>query len=330
MPVNTSLRVIFAGTPTFAAHHLQVLIDSPHQIVAVYTQPDRPAGRGKRLSPSPVKQLALDHHLSVLQPGSLKTLVAQEELRSLDADVLVVVAYGLILPQAVLDIPPLGCINVHGSLLPRWRGAAPVQRAVEAGDTTTGITIMQMDAGLDTGPMLLRRDCEITNQDNSATVFTKLERLGGPALLTVLAQASRGKLNPQAQDDALASYAHKIEKAEAKLDWQLPAAVLHRKVRAFNPFPVTYCELACPNQDGPDQNVPNQKRIKIYAAKTVDANGLSTPGTIINTEHGEITVACGDKALAITQLQLPGKKALPAAAVLRGHASLFAVGTRLH
>ncbi len=318
---SASLRVIFAGTPTFAAHHLQALLDSPHQIIAVYTQPDRPAGRGKRLSASPVKALALDNKLPVYQPTSLKNDEAQKELAALEADVMVVVAYGLLLPQKVLDTPRLGCINVHGSLLPRWRGAAPVQRAIEAGDKTSGITIMQMDAGLDTGPMLLHSECEISDDDTSDSLFKKLEALGGPALLTVLDQLASDSATPQAQDEELANYAHKIDKAEAKIDWQQPAAVLDKRIRAFNPFPIVYCECR--------QEKDDDLRIKIHLARLVEMKHQTQPGTIINANKNEITVVCGDNALAITHLQLPGKKMLPAADVMRGFPSLFAPGNVL-
>lgn len=316
MGATSSLRVIFAGTPTFAAQHLQALIDSHHQILAVYTQPDRPAGRGKRLSPSPVKMLALANNILVLQPSTLKSAEAQQQLAVLKADIMVVVAYGLILPQAVLDSPRLGCINVHASLLPRWRGAAPIQRAIEAGDKKTGVTIMQMDAGLDTGPMLLKVGCPITQDDNSDLLLQKLATLGGPALLTVLDQASAGELKPEQQNDELACYANKIDKAEAKINWHLSADVLQRQIRAFNPFPVAFCGLG-------------EQRIKIYNARVIERNHANKPGTIIGTENGEIQIACGENVLSILALQLPGKKALASTDILRGYAALFSTGVQL-
>ena len=313
MAESSSLRVIFAGTPTFAARHLQALLASRHRVVAVYTQPDRPAGRGKQLSPSAVKELALAKQLTVMQPASLKIPQAQQALRDFNADIMVVVAYGLILPQAVLDIPRLGCINVHGSLLPRWRGAAPIQRAIAAGDKETGITIMQMDAGLDTGPMLLKVACPISETDTTATLYDRLANLGGPALLTVLDQAGAEQLRPQAQDNSLATYANKIEKCEAQLNWRLSATELQRKIRAFNPMPVAYSEL-------------NHQRIKIYQARVVQENVQQSPGTIIEGSEDEIVVACGEQALALTELQMPGKKVLTSAEILRGHRSLFSPG----
>lgn len=316
MADNPGLRIIFAGTPDFAAEHLRALLNSPHQIIAVYTQPDRPAGRGKNVSPSPVKQLAEQYHLPVYQPPTLKTESAQQELQNLNADIMVVVAYGLLLPQAVLDIPPLGCINVHGSLLPRWRGAAPIQRAVEAGDKETGITIMQMDAGLDTGPMLLKVACVIEDEDTSETLFNKLAELGGPALLTALEQIAKGTIVAESQDDNLATYAKKIDKAEANINWHLSAQVLQHQIRAFNPFPVAYTTL-------------DKQRIKIYAAEVLALENASQPGTIIQHPKHELVVACGEQALSIQQLQLPGKKKMAVADVLRGKADLFKPGTRL-
>ncbi len=317
MADNSSLRVIFAGTPTFAAQHLQLLIDSPHHIVAVYTQPDRPAGRGKKLTPSPVKELAIAQDIPVMQPSSLKTEEAQQQLRDFAADIMVVVAYGLILPQAILDAPRLGCVNVHGSLLPRWRGAAPVQRAIEAGDKETGVTIMQMDAGLDTGPMLLKTTCTINADDTSESLLNKLAALGGPALLTVLAQASKGELHPEQQNDAFACYANKIDKAEARIDWHLPATVIERRVRAFNPFPIAYSEI-------------QGQRIKIYRADVLEIKQEQIPGKILASDNNRIVIACGEQALAINELQLPGKKIMSSADVLRGYSQTFRVGAQLN
>ena len=239
------MKIIFAGTPDFAAAHLRALIDcGQHEIVAVYTQPDRPAGRGKKLTASAVKQLASEQGLTVLQPPSLKEADAQQQLAGFAADLMIVVAYGLILPQAVLDTPRLGCINVHGSLLPKWRGAAPIQRAVEAGDDETGICIMQMDAGLDTGPVISVARCAIEATDTSGSIYQKLSALGAPTLLAALEKLASGVAVAEQQDDSQSTYASKIDKAEALIDWATPAETLARKVRAFNPFPATFSHLA--------------------------------------------------------------------------------------
>ncbi|MGS2723403.1 methionyl-tRNA formyltransferase [Porticoccus sp. GXU_MW_L64] len=314
--INCPLRIVFAGTPDFAAHHLQALLDDgTHQVVAVYTQPDRPKGRGKQLAASPVKALALEHSLPVYQPQNLKSPEDQQQLAALDADIMVVVAYGLLLPQAVLDTPRFGCINVHASLLPRWRGAAPIQRAIEAGDAETGITIMQMAAGLDTGDMLVTVRLPIDNGDTAASLHDKLLHIGGPALLQALADIAAGKAQPVPQNDALANYAHKLSKQEALLDWQQSADQIHRRVRAFNPFPV-----ACADIGG--------QRVRIWQAKATGIKAAhSQPGEIVSADEYGILVACGDGCLRLTELQLPGKKRLPAADVLRGNSDLFAVGS---
>lgn len=310
------MRLIFAGTPEFAAHHLQALIDSPHEIVGVYTQPDRPAGRGKKVVASPVKQLAQDHHLTVLQPASLKDETAQQTLAELNADVMVVVAYGLLLPQAVLGAPKYGCINVHASLLPRWRGAAPIQRAIAAGDTQTGITIMQMDIGLDTGDMLIKTYCDISPQDTGGSLHDKLLEQGGPALLEALAQIDAHTLTPQVQDDSLANYASKLTKEEAAINWQLPATQLHDQIRAFNPFPVAYF-------------VQGSDRVRVWQTAVDEAPQSAAPGTITHCDNNGIVVACGEGALRLQQLQLPGKKALSVKDILNGHGERFCTNTLL-
>jgi methionyl-tRNA formyltransferase len=308
------LRVIFAGTPDFAAAHLRALIDSEHQLLGVYTQPDRPSGRGKKLLPSPVKAIAVDAGLPVFQPGSLKDPAAQQALAELGADVMVVVAYGLILPQAVLDAPRLGCLNVHASLLPRWRGAAPIQRAIEAGDPETGITIMQMDAGLDTGDMLAKASTQIAATASAAALHDELAGIGPPLLLQVLADLESYQAQAERQDDALATYAHKLDKAEAQVDWTRPAQVLARQVRAFNPFPVSYTLL-----DG--------ERIRIWQASAVGApRGTETPGTIVEAGDAVVVVACGDGLLALESLQLPGGKRLPVRELLKSRRDAFAPG----
>ena len=314
--MTTPLRIIFAGTPDFAARHLQALIDSEHDVIAVYTQPDRPAGRGQQLQPSAVKQLALQHNISVLQPKSLKKAPAQQELASLNADLMVVVAYGLILPQVVLDTPKLGCINVHGSLLPRWRGAAPIQRAIWAGDTDTGITIMQMDAGLDTGAMLSKVYCPIKDTDTSASLYDTLAQLGPDALLQALQNLPQLQQQAQPQDDALATYAEKLHKDEALLDFSKSAAALEREIRAFNPWPVSYLNLA-------------QGTVKVWQASVYATNEDKVAGTVVSADKHGIRIACAEGALVITQLQPPGKKAMSAADFLNGRADWLSPGLKV-
>lgn len=321
MAVNDSgLRLMFAGTPHFAAHHLKALIDSDHQIAAVYTQPDRPAGRGKKSTPSPVKTLALHHNLAVFQPHSLKEATTHRELSEHRADVMVVVAYGLILPKAVLDIPRFGCVNVHASLLPRWRGAAPIQRAIEAGDRHTGITVMMMDTGLDTGDILCQRECVIASDETASSLHDKLLALGPPALLETLHDLQRDQLRPITQNDALATYAEKIHKEEALINWSEAADVIERKIRAFNPFPITYTYL-------------DRERIKIHQAELTPSTSQHSPGQIIRTDDSGITVASGKgidgkaRALKITRLQLPSKKIMTIKDILNGYGERFSPGT---
>lgn len=312
------MKIIFAGTPDFAASHLAALLNQgKHSVVAVYTQPDRPAGRGKKLKPGPVKILAEEHGLPVMQPVSLKNTEDQQQLQAFGADLMVVVAYGLILPQAVLDTPRLGCINVHASLLPRWRGAAPIQRALEAGDKKTGVTIMQMEAGLDTGPMLLKSACDITAEDTGGSLHDKLALIGCEALLKALDGLADKGLLAQGQDDALSNYAPKISKEEARLDWSCSAAELDLKVRAFNPFPVAFTTL------GAD-------RLRVWSAELEAAHShQASAGTILKCDSRGIWVACGQGALVLKEIQLPGKKRLPVQAVLNSQAQLFATGVQL-
>ncbi|BCA26041.1 methionyl-tRNA formyltransferase [Metapseudomonas otitidis] len=309
--MTQALRLVFAGTPEFAAEHLKALLDTPHQIVAVYTQPDRPAGRGQKLMPSPVKQLALQHGLPVLQPPTLRDPAAQEELRALAPDLMVVVAYGLILPQVVLDIPRLGCINSHASLLPRWRGAAPIQRAVQAGDAESGVTVMQMEAGLDTGPMLLKVTTPITAGDTGGSLHDRLAQLGPQAVVQAIAGLAAGTLQGEVQDDALATYAHKLNKDEARIDWSRPADELERLVRAFNPWPICHSTL-----DG--------QPLKVLAAEP--AEGRGQPGQILDASKDGLTVACGAGALRLTRLQLPGGKPLAFADLYNSRREQFAPG----
>lgn len=309
------MRLIFAGTPEFAAHQLKTLVESGYEIIAVYTQPDRPAGRGKLLTASPVKKLALTYDLPIYQPGSLKTSEEQKRIASHQADAMIVVAYGLILPQAVLDIPRFGCFNIHASLLPRWRGAAPIQRAIEAGDQETGITIMQMDAGLDTGDMLVVKRCMIEAMETSASLHDKLMILGSEAMLEALSQLEAGQLQPITQDNKLANYAEKIQKEEAKIKWSEPASLIVRKIRAFNPFPCAFSFL-------------NGQRIKVHSAHTTVLPMHHAPGEILTVNEQDLIVACGKDTLAITKLQLPGKKPLTIQALLNGHSDLLKPGLR--
>ncbi|MGW7773046.1 methionyl-tRNA formyltransferase [Pseudomonas machongensis] len=305
------MRIVFAGTPEFAAEHLKALLDSPYEIVAVYTQPDRPAGRGQKLMPSAVKALALAHDIPVYQPQTLRNADAQAELAALKPDLMVVVAYGLILPQAVLDIPRLGCINSHASLLPRWRGAAPIQRAVEAGDAESGVTVMRMEAGLDTGPMLLKVTTPISADDTGGSLHDRLAQMGPGAVVQAIAGLADGSLQGEVQDDALATYAHKLNKDEARLDWSRPAVELERLIRAFNPWPVCHSTL-----DG--------ETVKVLGANL--STGKGEPGEILSASKDGLVVACADGALSLTRLQLPGGKALAFSDLFNSRREKFASG----
>ncbi|MCG4452910.1 methionyl-tRNA formyltransferase [Pseudomonas sp. MMS21-TM103] len=309
--MSESLRIVFAGTPEFAAEHLKALLDSPHQIIAVYSQPDRPAGRGQKLAASPVKQLALQHAVPVFQPQTLRDPAAQAELAALAPDLLVVVAYGLILPQVVLDIPRLGCINSHASLLPRWRGAAPIQRAIEAGDSESGVTVMQMEAGLDTGPMLLKVSTPIAADDTGGSLHDRLAALGPQAVLEAISGLASGTLVGDVQDDSLATYAHKLNKDEARLDWTRPALELERLIRAFHPWPICHSTLS-------------DAALKVHAAELGEGSGA--PGSILAADKQGLTVACGQGALRLTRLQLPGGKALNFSDLYNSRREQFAVG----
>lgn len=311
--MSTSRRVVFAGTPEFAAAHLDAVIGAGHEVCAVLTQPDRPAGRGKQLQASAVKRRAQAAEIAVLQPVSLRTPESHDFLRALNADIMVVVAYGLILPQSILDIPANGCLNVHASLLPRWRGAAPIQRAIEAGDTHTGITIMQMEAGLDTGPMIAKSALEITASETSGTLHDRLTELGPRLLLEVLETLPQRLTQATPQKDSDATYAAKITKQEAQLDWTLDADVLSRKIRAFNPTSVCFSYLG-------------NERLKVWQASVVSAPEESVAGRIITSDADGIIVACGKGALKISVAQFPGAKALPVAALLNGRGSQLGKG----
>lgn len=310
------LNIIFAGTPDFAATHLQALLNSEHNVIAVYTQPDKPAGRGKKLQASPVKQLAEQHGLPVYQPKTLRNAEAQAELAALNADVMVVVAYGLILPEAVLNAPKYGCLNVHGSILPRWRGAAPIQRAIWAGDRETGVTIMQMDIGLDTGDMLHKVYTPIETEETSASLYHKLAELAPPALIEVLDHLTSGRFVPEKQQDALANYAEKLSKEEAKLDWQLTACQLERNIRAFNPAPVAFLTLTVNGAE---------ERIKVYRAEVLPHQDRAV-GTVLKVDKQGIQIATAEGVLNITQLQPSGKKPMSVQDFLNGRADWFVEG----
>jgi methionyl-tRNA formyltransferase len=313
------MRLIFAGTPEFAQVALAALHAAGHDIVLVLTQPDRPAGRGMKLQPSPVKQWALERGVPVAQPRSLRldgkypedAAAARETLLAAKADAMIVAAYGLILPQWVLDLPPRGCLNIHASLLPRWRGAAPIHRAIEAGDSQTGITIMQMDAGLDTGDMLLVLPCSMTPDDSTALLHDRLADLGGQAIVQALATLDTLPRQPQPAEGI--TYAHKIDKAEAALDWALSAEVLARRIRAFDPFPGMTVPLA---------TASGVETLKLWqaVAEPLDqtAKQAAQPGTVLSADASGVRVACGEGQLCLTQLQRPGGKRLGAADFLRG------------
>ena len=320
------LNIIFAGTPHFAAEHLAALIASEHNIVAVYCPPDKPAGRGKKLSPCATKQLALTNNIIVEQPVNFKATSDQEKLAQYNADIMIVVAYGLLLPEVILTTPRLGCINVHGSLLPSWRGAAPIQRSLEAGDKITGVTIMQMDKGLDTGDMILKTQCPIKETDTSASLYEKLAEIGPAALIdtiSIMAQESyQANEHNTPQDNALATYAHKLEKSEAELDWQLSAQELQRKIRAYNPWPVAQFTF--------EESEAKNHCIRVWQSSVVTLKEHATPGTIISVNKNGIVVATNDEALCIESLQLPGKKALPVKDLLNGRSDWFVVGSHIN
>ncbi|KFN19831.1 methionyl-tRNA formyltransferase [Aeromonas bestiarum] len=311
------LKLIFAGTPDFAARHLAALLSSDHEVVAVYTQPDKPAGRGQKLTASPVKELALAHDLPVYQPASLRKEEAQAELAALGADLMVVVAYGLILPKAVLDTPRLGCINVHGSLLPRWRGAAPIQRSIWAGDAETGVTIMQMDVGLDTGAMIRKVSCPIAADETSASLYDKLAELGPQALVDTLDAMAAGETAAEAQDDALANYAEKLSKEEARINWSMEAVAIERCIRAFNPWPISWFEVA-------------GQTVKVWQAEVVAQDHGQTAGTLLKADKQGIDIATGKGVLRLLSLQPPGKKAMSVTDLLNSRRDWFEPGTQLN
>jgi methionyl-tRNA formyltransferase len=300
--MSRPLKIVFAGTPEFSVAPLLALLQSEHEVVAVYTQPDRPAGRGRKLTASPVKQVALDHKIPVEQPLSLRDESAQTILKNYEADVMIVVAYGLILPKVVLDMPTFGCLNIHASLLPKWRGAAPIQRAIEAGDDQTGITIMQMDIGLDTGDMLFKSVTDITPSDNTQTLHDRLSIMGSEALMQTLSNLSSLQSSMEQQDESLVTYAEKLQKAEAQMNWEEPADVILRKIQAFNPYPVAFCHY---------QNQP----LRIWQARAATHEELSysgQPAQVVAVNKQGIYVQTVDKIICFQQVQPPSKKAMNA------------------
>jgi len=304
---NQSFSVLFAGTPEFSLPSLQALIDGQCNVVGVLTQPDRPAGRGKQLRASPVKQLAQENGIEVLQPQTLKDHAWQQKLLHLQADLMVVIAYGLIIPPWLLDAPRLGCWNVHASLLPRWRGAAPIHRAIEAGDDTTGVCIMRVEPTLDTGPVFHRHVTPIGSEDTTATLHDRLAEAGAHALMHCIEMALADTLpTPEEQDHALATYAHKLSKAEAELDWQQPALVLARQIRAFNPWPVAWCELG-------------GHRLRIWKAEVVDNVEALAPGQVF-ADAQSIIVGTTEKSLKLLELQRAGSQRMTVEQFVRAHA----------
>lgn len=301
----TPLRIIFAGTPEFSVAPLQTLIDSEHEVIAVYTQPDRPAGRGRKLTASPVKQVALDNNIAVFQPESLRNQEAQEQLKALNADIMIVVAYGLILPQTVLDMPKMGCLNIHASLLPRWRGAAPIQRAIEAGDAKSGVTIMQMNAGLDTGNMLYKLETEITQSDNAQALHDRLSGLGCDALMKTLDGLIHQTITPEVQDESLVTYAEKMHKEEAQIQWAQNAQSILRKIQAFNPWPVAF-------------TLYEDKPLRVWQARLLTTEEQTNfaqanqPGQVLGLTKQGLIIGTADQPICVALLQPPGKKAMNA------------------
>ena len=299
------MKIVFAGTPEFAVPTLQALLDSPYEVCAVYTQPDRPAGRGRKLTASPIKQLAIANQIPVYQPENFKSPEALAELQSLNADLMVVIAYGLILPQAVIDIPHLGCINVHGSLLPRWRGAAPIHRALMAGDEKTGVTIMKVVKKLDAGDMLLKVECPITNNDTSSILHDRLATMGAEALIRVVDQFQEGNVHAEPQDETLVTYAHKLEKHESMLDWSLSATEVDRKIRGLNAWPVA-------------QTLFKGDVLRVWNSTVIDRSISAEPGTIDCKEHA-MDVATGNGVIRLLEVQLPGGKRIAGKDFLNAH-----------
>lgn len=306
---NKKLRIIYAGTPDFAVPALQALIASEHQVVAVYTQPDRPAGRGRKIKTGPVKQVADQANIPVEQIESFKNDEALETLRSYDADLIIVAAYSLLLPQKVLDVPKYGCLNIHGSLLPRWRGAAPIHRAIQAGDTETGVTIMQMALGLDTGDMLVKISCPITNEDTGQSIHDQLAHDGAVALLKTLDLLLEGKLEPEIQDDSQSCYAHKLDKKQGEIDWSKPAIEIDRTIRSFNPSPVAY-------------TTKNSQPVRFFMSSVIESTAAGQIGEVIAESKQGIEIITSEGSVLITRLQVPNAKALEAKDFINGRSLL--------
>jgi methionyl-tRNA formyltransferase len=302
--VSDSIRIVYAGTPDFSVPALTALIDSDVEVVAVYTQPDRPAGRGREPRPSAVKLKALENNIPVFQPESLKNVEAQQCLSELKPDLMIVTAYGLLLPKAVLDIPRLGCINIHASLLPRWRGAAPIQRAILSGDKTTGITIMQMDEGLDTGGMLAKTECAINIDDTGSSLHDRLKSLGAETLMSMLPAFVDGETKAEVQDESLATYASKLSKQEAEIDWSQPAEQLERSVRAYNAWPVAFTSF---------QKKGKTEMLRVWKSIVVEGKNAQPPGTVISSGRDGIDVVTGEGVLRLIEVQPAGKKPMAAA-----------------
>lgn len=314
------MKIIFAGTADFALPTLHALLKSSHEICAIYTQPDRPAGRGQKLVASPVKNLAVLNHLPIYQPTTLKDLHTQQQFQKLNADILVNVAYGLLIPEIILNAPKFGCINIHPSLLPRWRGAAPIQRSIMAGDTITGITIMKMDMGFDTGDIYKQITMPITETDTTKILLEKTANIGAELLLKVLTEIESGSATATPQTNIGIIYAHKITKEEGKIDWTKSAKELDCMIRAFNPWPIAYTEISA-------------KNIRIWQAEPLSSQTIDLvniqPGTIVQSSKQGIDVVTGDGLLRLLKLQLPGSKPLPILDILNAHQQLFAVGQKL-
>ncbi len=308
---SDTMKIIFAGTPEISRIVLQSLLNSEHDIVAVYTQPDRQSGRGRKLTMSPVKEIALAHELTVKQPKTLKTIETQQELAEFNADLMIVVAYGLLLPQAVLDSPRYGCWNIHVSLLPRWRGAAPIQRAIEAGDQQTGVCVMQMDAGLDTGDILRQKICDIQANDTAQRLHDRLASLGSACLQEALVLLAENQLRPKKQTEQGVTYANKLSKTEATIDWRGSAIDIANKIRAFNPWPVA-------------QFLYQNQMIRIWSAHVLEQTTTTRPpGTVISANRQGIDIATGDGILRLIELQFPGAKRLPVADILNAKPDFF-------
>lgn len=311
------MRIVFAGTPDFAATALKALLAANYDVVGVYSQPDRPAGRGRKLLPGPVKQTALDAGIAVFQPSNFKTEEARQQLADLQPDVMIVAAYGLILPASVLAIPIHGCLNIHASLLPRWRGAAPIQRAIAAGDHESGITIMQMDEGLDTGAMLLKVSTPIHREDTGGSLHDRLAELGGEAIVGALQLLGQNKLQPQTQQNEQACYAHKLTKQEGQINWHSDSQSIERLIRAFNPWPGTFTDLG-------------DQRIRLHLAQALEQSGKKArPGTVLARQREGIDIACGEGVLRVSQVQLPGARAQSVNDLINGGKQILLPGQEL-